>query len=235
MPKLGIKMPKMGTKRIARTTAARLRAGAAPRAAHTPRQLPAPTSIADALFSTTQQRLIGLLFGQPERSFFATELIRLAGAGSGAVQRELARMSESGLLTVNRVGNQKHYQANPQSPVFSELRAIAVKTFGIADLLREALQPLTDRVSLALLYGSIVKGEAHAGSDVDVLIVADDLDLETVFDALAPLESRLGRKVSPALYTQREFRKRVTAKHPFITKVLAGPHIVLLGQVDAAA
>ncbi len=84
-------------------------------------------SLADALFTGTQQRVLGLLFGQPTRSFYANELIGLAGAGSGAVQRELARLTQSGLLTVRPVGNQKHYQANPDSPLFAELCSIAQK------------------------------------------------------------------------------------------------------------
>ena len=74
-------------------------------------------SLADALFSSTQQRVLGLLFGQPDRSFFATEIIERLGAGSGAVQRELKKLAESGLVEVSWVGNQKHYQANPKSPI----------------------------------------------------------------------------------------------------------------------
>ena len=103
---------------------------------------PKRTSLADALFSATQQRVLGYLFGQPERSFFATELIRLAGGGSGGVQRELARLADSRLVTVTRVGTQKHYQANPKSPIFAELCAIAQKTVGLAEPLRKALAPL---------------------------------------------------------------------------------------------
>lgn len=114
-------MPKMGTKR---SSAARAKA----KAAH--------GSVADALFAGTQQRLLALLFGQPYRSYYATELIGLAHAGSGAVQRELARLSHSGLLTVTQVGSQKHYQANPDSPIYAELCAIVQKTVGLAEPLR---------------------------------------------------------------------------------------------------
>src|SRR3989337_2096874 len=85
-------------------------------------------SLADAIFSTTQQRVLGRIFGQPDRSFYATELIAMTGAGSGAVQRELARLEQSGLVTVHRVGTQKHYQANPESPLYHELCGIARKT-----------------------------------------------------------------------------------------------------------
>ena len=109
-------------------------------------------SLADALFSTTQQRLLGLLFGQSDRSFYATELIALAGAGSGAVQRELARLEQSGLVTVRRIGAQKHYQANADSPIYEELRGIARRTVGLADPLRKALAPLSSKIVARRLW-----------------------------------------------------------------------------------
>ena len=123
MPILGINIPKMGMK------------------SNTPSM---QTSLADALFSGTQQRVLGLIFGQPERSFYATELIGLTGAGSGAVQRELARLAQSGLVTVHPLGNQRHYRANPDSPIYVELCGIALKTVGLAEPLREALAPLAN-------------------------------------------------------------------------------------------
>lgn len=192
-------------------------------------------TLAGALFSGTQQRVLGLLFGQPERSFFATELISLAKAGSGGVQRELQRLSESGLITVKRIGNQKHYQANRAAPIFEELRGIAVKTLGPADALREALAPLAGRVHAAWVYGSIAKRTDRAESDIDVLIVADGLTLEEVYATLHPAEIRLGRQVSPTLYTFKEFERRRAAKNPFLTKVLAGERILLIGNEDVAA
>ncbi|WP_456372258.1 winged helix-turn-helix domain-containing protein, partial [Thiolapillus sp.] len=106
----------------------------------------APTNLADALFTATQQRVLALLFGEPGRSFYTYELIDRIGAGSGAVQRELKRLAESGLVTVKRIGNQKHYQANPDSPVFEELCGLVRKTVGLAGPIREALEPLADRV-----------------------------------------------------------------------------------------
>jgi len=192
-------------------------------------------SLAGVLFSGTQQRVLGLLFGQPERSFFATELIGLAKGGSGAVQRELQRLTESGLVTVRRVGNQKHYQANRAAPIFEELRGIAIKTLGPAEALREALAPLAGRIRAAWVYGSIAKGTDRAQSDIDVLIVADRLTLEEVYKVLEGAEIRLGRKVSPTLYTAKEFERRRTANNPFLAKVLAGERILLIGNEDAAA
>lgn len=194
-----------------------------------------PTSLADALFSGTQQRVLGLLFGQPGRSFFATELIALAGSGSGAVQRELKRLAESGLVTQTRVGNQRHYQANPDSPLFAALHDIVLKTSGLAEPLRAALSPLADRILAACVYGSVASGADTAGSDIDVLLVAETLTLEEAYAALEPVEQRLARKISVTLYTPAEFRRRKAGGNAFLTKVLAAPLIPLQGDIHALA
>jgi hypothetical protein len=117
----------------------------------------APTGLGDAFFSKTQLKVLALLFGQPDRSFFATELITLTKSGSGAVQRELSRLAESGLVNVTRVGNQKHFQANPTAPLFGELRSIVRKTVGPIEPLNAALALLANRIALALVYGSVAK------------------------------------------------------------------------------
>ena len=196
----------------------------------------ASTGLADALFTTTQQRLLALLFGQPGRSFFASELIRLTGSGSGAVQRELKRFASSGLVSVTSIGSQKHYQANPDCPVFEEMSGIVRKTLALAEPIRRALEPLADRVELALVYGSVVRGTDTAGSDVDLLVVADGVMLEELYEALSPVENSLARRISPMLYTSREFEERRAAGNPFLTNVLAGEHIVLIGgEGDASA
>lgn len=218
----------MGIKAAAKAAEFRARYRAAPRA-------PVRASLASALFTATQQRVLGLLFGQPERSFFATELISLAGAGSGGVQREIQRLVESGLITVARVGNQKHYQANRAAPIYDELHGIVVKTLGPAGVLRAALAPLEPRIHAAVLYGSVAKRSDSAASDIDVMIVADGFTLESIYAALAPAEKRLGRSVSPTLYTVKEFRRRRAAGNPFLSKVLAGPHKLLIGNADALA
>ena len=195
----------------------------------------APTSLADALFTTTQQRLLALLFGQPSRSFFATELIGLTGSGSGAVQRELKRLSSSGLVNVSLVGKRKHYPANNQSPVFEELRRLVVKTVAVLQPVRQALEPLADRISLALIYGSVASGTDTASSDIDLLIVADGLTLEDLYSALIPVEADLDRRIHPTLYTSREFADRKAARSGFLTSVLGGDRLVLIEREGEAA
>ncbi|MCI0570998.1 MAG: hypothetical protein L0Y66_09610 [Myxococcaceae bacterium] len=188
------------------------------------------TSLADALFTSTQQRVLGLLFGQPERSFVVTELIAKTGSGSGAVQRELAKLAGSGLLTMRKVGNQKHYQANPDSPIFEELTGIARKTVGLAEPLREALAPLSDRIDAAFVFGSIAKRSDAATSDIDLMIVSDTLDYAQVFGALEVAAARLGRAVNPTVYAHSELAKRLKDGNAFVTRVLGQPKLWLIGS-----
>jgi predicted nucleotidyltransferase len=209
MPKLGRIMPNMGRSSPARSS-----------------------SLAAALFSATQQRVLGLLFGQPHRSFYASELIALAGSGSGAVQRELARLAQSGLLTVRTVGNQKHYQANPASPIYAELCGIATKTVGLAEPLRQALGSLASQIGAAFVYGSIAKREDTASSDIDLMLVSDTLSYGDTFSALEAANAQLGRPVNPTILSRAEFRKRVKADDAFLTRVLAQPKIWLIGSED---
>ena len=230
MPILGIIMPIMGIRKGGQPAPRRKRRRLANRNPES-----GPVGLADALFTNTQQRVLRLLFGQPERSFFTSELIRLTGSGSGAVQRELKRLAASGLVTVTRIGNQKHFQANPASPVFDELRGLVLKTVGLAAPIREALAPLAETIELALLYGSVPTGTDTASSDIDLLVVADDLSLEKLYAALAPAETLLDRKINPTLYTSKEFKNRKDTRRPFLTRVLEGKHIVLLGDAHGTS
>ena len=191
--------------------------------------IPPRTSLADALFSTTQQRVLAYLFGQPERSFFATELIELTGGGSGAVQRELARLEQSGLVMVARVGTQKHYQANPKSPIFAELCAIAQKTVGLAEPLRGALAPLAKRIMAAFVFGSVAKRSDTAASDIDVLVLSDSVDYVDVYAALQSAEAKLGRTINPTVYKPADWRKKRISGNAFVVKVSAQPKLFLIG------
>lgn len=192
-------------------------------------------SLADALFSATQQRILGLLFGQPERSFYANELIALTGSGSGAVQRELARLAASGLVVVSLIGRQKHYQANPDSPIFAELCGIASKTIGLAEPLRQALAPLAPRIRAAFVYGSVARRQDTARSDIDLMLVSDELSYPDVFGALEAASGRLGREVKPTIYSRQEWAERAARGDGFVKRVLAHPRIWLIGDDHALA
>ena len=195
---------------------------------------PGASALADALFTASKQRVLALLFGQPDREFFVTEIIALAGCGRGAVQRELAKLAGSGLAVVSQVGNRKYYRANRQSPLFDEICGIVRKTVGVEECIRDALASLADKLTLALLFGSVARRADTAASDIDLLLVSDELMLEAVYGALAPAEELLGRRVSPALYTSDEFRRRRADKSGFVTRLLDAPHVVLVGSLDGA-
>ncbi|OQW88492.1 MAG: transcriptional regulator [Rhodoferax ferrireducens] len=190
------------------------------------------TSLADALFPKVRQRILAVLFGAPDRSFYANELIALAASGTGAVQRELANLSESGLLTVNKQGNQKHYQANANAPVFAEIRSLVLKTMGLADVLRHALSPLAAQIDFAFVYGSVARQQDTAQSDVDVMIVSTNLGYGEVFGALEQAAVSLGRKVNPTLYTPQEWSKRLAQDSAFVTRVVQQPKIWLIGTEE---
>ncbi len=192
--------------------------------------IPYMGTYADALFTKTQQRVLGVLYGQPERSFYANEIIGLAASGSGAVQRELSRLEAAALITLRRQGNQKHYQANPDAPIFAELRAIVLKTFGVVDVVRAALQELMPTIELAFIYGSVAKGSEHARSDIDLMVVGDVPSNAALLDALSPASAQLGRAVNPTLYTREEFAQRVVDGKSFIMRVLEQPKLFVKGS-----
>lgn len=161
-----------------------------------------------------------------------SELIRKAGTGSGAAQRELARLENSGHAVSRRVGQQKHYQANFASPLFVELHSIVLKTVGLVQPLQAALRPLSASICAAFVYGSIAKATDRTTSDVDLLIVSDTLTYGEVFSALERVANTLGRQVNPTVYTTAEFSKRARQENAFVTRVLEQPKVWIIGGED---
>ena len=187
------------------------------------------TGLSEALFSKTQRKVLALLFGHADRSYYANEIVRYSNTGTGAVQRELERLSSVGLLAVKLVGNQRHYRANHASPIFEELRGIVTKTFGVRDILVAALAPLAARIDIAFVYGSVAKSTDTAASDIDMMIVSDSLTYADVFAAVEPATISLGRTVNPTVYTSKELSRRVKQGNAFAKRVLAQPKLWLVG------
>lgn len=190
------------------------------------------TDLSEALFTKTQRKLLGLLYGHPDRSYYANEIVRHANTGIGAVQRELERLTAAGLLNVEPVGNQRHYRANRDAPIFAELRGIVMKTFGVTDVVREVLEPLAKKIRIAFIYGSLAKGTDTAKSDIDLMVISDSLTYADVFGALEPAIGTLGRTINPTVYTRKELSKRVSDGNAFVKRVLAQPKLWLLGSED---
>jgi predicted nucleotidyltransferase len=189
----------------------------------------AATGLAGALFSKVQLSVLGLLIGQPDRSFRISEIIRLVGSGSGAVQRELETLTAAGILTVNSSGNQKLYRANRQSPIFEELYGLVLKTVGLLEPLRKALKPYQSKIDFAFVYGSIAKGTDIAKSDIDLMIIGEDIAYADVFAALQSAERSLHRSIHPNLMTVHDWRKRRANKSAFVTKISEQPKMFVVG------
>lgn len=189
------------------------------------------SSLASALFGRTRRAVLGLLYAEPDKAFYLSEIVRRAGAGRGAVQRELKRLSQARIVTRSRRGRQVYYQANPKSPVFEELRGLVLKTVGLADVLREALSPLADHIETAFVYGSRATGEATASSDVDLMVVGAVEEL-SLHEAIRSAEERLGRTVNYVLLAPEEFQRRRQEEGGFVSRVLAADTIDILGDPD---
>ncbi|GAC1332353.1 MAG: hypothetical protein NVS3B11_20930 [Collimonas sp.] len=189
--------------------------------------------LADALFSKVQQRVLGLLFVNADRSFYTNEIVRFVDSGIGVVQRELEKLAASGLVTTKKIGNQKHYQASRDTPIFEELRGIMLKTVGLADILRIALLPISDKIHAAFVYGSIAKGNDTAKSDIDVFIISDNVTYADLYSLLSTSEAELGRPVNPSIYSMNELERKLMEKNAFVLRVFEQPKIFLLGSADA--
>jgi predicted nucleotidyltransferase len=191
------------------------------------------SAIASALFTPVQQRVLGILFGDPDQRFQSAELIRLAGSGTGAVHRQLQRLVEAGLVVVTRAGNQKYYQAQKDSSVYPELHGLIVKTVGVVEPLRAALTPFADAIDLAFVFGSVAKGREHGGSDLDLLVVTDTLAYADIYSALETAERTLGRTINPTVFTRDEWKRKRARKDSFAARITGQRRLFVIGTDDA--
>jgi len=189
---------------------------------------PVDEGIASALFGKTRRALLGILYANPGEAYYLRRLAREAGTGVGAVQRELKRLSEAGIIRREVRDRQVYFRANPDCPVYADLRSFIVKTAGVGDILRAALAPLAPRLRAAFVYGSVATGREKRGSDVDLMLVGDITFAEAV-RALRPAQARLGREINPSVYSPREFASKLAAGNHFLKTVMKGNKLFLVG------
>lgn len=188
---------------------------------------------ATILFGKTRRAVLSLMFGQPQRRFYLREMAALTGISPGALQHELAKLTGADLLVREQDGRRVTYRTNTEHPVFPELRALVQKTCGVPVLIEDALSPLEGEIDFAALYGSMVKGNDHARSDVDLLVVGN-VDMARITEALSSVEEKIGRQIGLRLYAVDEYRKRLSRKDGFLTRVMSGPWTRILGDVPRA-
>lgn len=191
---------------------------------------PGDSSLADALFGKTKKAVIARLFSHPEQSWHLRELARIAGVSPTMLSKEADTLLAAGIILDQRDGNRRRLRANPACPIYDELRGIARKTAGVADIIKGALSDIVG-IDYAFIFGSVARGQERAGSDVDVCLVGSATNRE-VSSAMTAIEGAVGRPVNPILYTLSEIRAKVASENPFVTQLLQAEKLFLIGDDD---
>jgi predicted nucleotidyltransferase len=195
-----------------------------------PRTSKRAVGLPDALFSKVQQRVLALIFSHPERSFYTSEIVRSLESGVGAVDRELSKLVKSGLVTVERIGNRKHYQANQSAPIFDELRGIVEKTVGLAEPIRRSFEPYAHAIKSAFVYGSVARGTDTANSDIDLMVIGDDLNYSDLYAAAQNVEVKLRRRVHPLFLSPEDWQRKTSDKGSVFDRISHSPKIFIVGS-----
>lgn len=185
--------------------------------------------LVELLFGAYRRRILSLLLLHPEQSFYFREIMRLAGVPSGSLHRELTALTAAGLLTRSVSGSQVRFQADRSCPLFEELAGIFRKTTGLADVLREALEPLGERVRIAFVFGSVAQGKERGTSDVDLMVLGS-IRFERVVESLMSVGERLQREINPVVMTPEEFRAQLKTRDRFVSRVAREPKLFIKGD-----
>jgi predicted nucleotidyltransferase len=185
--------------------------------------------LVELLFGAYRRRVLSLLLLRPDESFYVREISRLTDVPAGSLHRELMSLTDAGLLLRTAAGNQVRYRASRHCPIYEELAAIFTKTAGLADVLRDLLAPLADKVTLAFIFGSVAQGKAKSTSDVDLLVVGS-ASFTAVVAACHAGQERLGREINPVVMSKAAFQTKQRERDRFVSRVLKEPKIFLLGD-----
>jgi predicted nucleotidyltransferase len=186
--------------------------------------------LSNALFSKVQQRVLALIFSHPERSFYTSEIVRKVHSGVGAVERELSKLERSGLVSVERIGNQKHYRANQAAPIFEDLRGLVEKTVGIAEPIKKSFEPYANGIKSAFVYGSVARGADTADSDIDLMVIGDALNYSDLYTAAQNVETKLRRKLHPLFVSPDDWQRKVSDKGSVFSRISHSPKIFIIGS-----
>jgi predicted nucleotidyltransferase len=187
------------------------------------------STLSSVLFTEYRGRVLGLLLLHPERSYYLREIARLTATVPGTLKREMDKLLEVGLLTVKKVGNQNHYQANRECPIYEDLSNVLRKTSGLSDVLINALLPLSDKLQSAFVFGSVASGKVNAKSDIDLMLIGD-VSYAEVVSLLHPLQEQLGREINPKIYADKEWNRLMKDNGAFVHDVLSKPKLFIIGN-----
>jgi predicted nucleotidyltransferase len=192
---------------------------------------PQQANLGVLLFGNYRRQVLALLLLHTDEAFHLRQIARITGTQPGTLRRELDQLTQAGVLKKKSVGNLVQFSADPQCPIFEELRGILKKTVGVADVLREALAPLAGKISVAFVYGSVARGAERRASDIDVMVIGA-VTLEEVIHALIPCQVQLRREINCNVYQPAEFRKKLRNKGDFLSRVMSAPRLLVLGTTN---
>lgn len=187
--------------------------------------------IGTSLLAPLQEKILALVLHRPERQWYRSELARALGIPASSLQRPLVALCQAEILMSRPDGNRIYYQANIENPIFPELRGLLAKTSGLVGVLKTALETIAPKITVAFVYGSIASGEEGATSDVDLLIVGK-AGLRELAAPLRDAAMRLGREISPVVFSDAEFAAKVRTKTHFLRSVLDRPRLFVVGTED---
>ena len=187
--------------------------------------------ITTALFPGTKRKILALFFLNPDRQYYFSEVVRLTGTRQGVVQRELKTLTEAGILSAEKRGRQKFYVVNKSNPIFPDLRNIVFKTFGVIGQVKEALEPLEKKIKIAFVYGSFARGEEAVGSDLDLFVIGR-VRLDEIVSALSNVEKAIGREINPSLFSETEFKSKLSQKNHYIRSLAKSEKEFIIGTED---
>jgi len=181
------------------------------------------------LLTERQQRILATVLLRPERDFSLAELIEAAGArGHGSTQNYVRKLVDAGVIESFEVRFRPRYRANMRHVIYSELASICRKTFGIRDVVAEALLQVVEPLNKpqAFIFGSVARGEERPDSDIDVMVIGD-VEVMKLHAMAAELEKRLGRYVHLNIYGPAEWNELV-ATDPVVAAIASGPRMELM-------
>ena len=185
--------------------------------------------LAEILSSKIRAEIFRLLFGINYKALYMREIERISGFAIGTIQGELKKLSNLDLVLKEIDGNRTYYRANKNHPLYDDIHNMVRKTTGLVDVLKKALD--AKNIKFAFVFGSFARGEENAESDIDLMIIGN-LGLRDVTRLLSDIEGEILREINPHVYSENEFMNKHKEQEHFVSQVVAGPKIFIVGSED---
>lgn len=184
--------------------------------------------LAELLSSKIRAEIFRNLFGiAHDSALYMREIERRTGFAIGTVQTELKKLQRLDIISAVKDGNRVYYRANTAHPLYPEIRALVLKTSGLADVIKNALGSTND-IRVAFVFGSFARQEEKASSDVDLMVIGD-IGLRKLTGLLMDVAGKIGREINPHVFSEKELIKRKKGKDHFLKQVLDSPKIFIIG------